>query len=520
MKHYHNLENKKLMLKLEKPRLLHILSNNKIQFKNNPLNTKYKYSHNHNTSLSPLVIGNNTNNNTYNKTINNNNNNNFIKSPKKNYNNIKDISNNNIIKTTPLKYQYKKLPFEKVRGFKIKLPNPIKTKNNLNNINNYKKNILNTQQNYYPIISNHNLSTIQSNVQQKVDKQNQGSFSYLNLNFNNLNKNNIINDNKKPLHHLIETKSSSIGSKMETREESGHFKKSRSKSSFNSPQLFNNNNNINFENKNNNLIDKKFFFHKFDNINNKLKNSSKKKILKYLDKAIKQLTKIKTIILDDKDFNEYKEDIYNEEGDEDNKIQEGINNKFIKIIEKNLEKYKDNIDIDKNTINISFEGNNNEAYAYNFNRLNNKGIRQSLKKLNKTITYDDLKYNIREKQKLLNITQKSFKNFKKVNVNNRPNKSQIYRKYETINGYNNEYYNHKSGINKNENNYKIKNYDTEINIPKLNINVNKNNINDNIELNKINEEDNILNYNKKIERYNVDNEGDNNADIANFEFSD
>ena len=369
MKHYHNLENKKLMLKLEKPRLLHILSNNKIQFKNNPLNTKYKFSHNHNTSLSPLVIGNNTNNNTYNKTINNNNNNNFIKSPKKNYNNIKDISNNNIIKTTPLKYQYKKLPFEKVRGFKIKLPNPIKTKNNLNNINNYKKNILNTQQNYYPIISNHNLSTIQSNVQQKVDKQNQGSFSYLNLNFNNLNKNNIINyknmnqkigpikteandiihhnnntnkkiiifnDNKKPLHHLIETKSSSIGSKMETREESGHFKKSRSKSSFNSPQLFNNNNNINFENKNNNLIDKKFFFHKFDNINNKLKNSSKKKILKYLDKAIKQLTKIKTIILDDKDFNEYKEDIYNEEGDEDNKIQEEINNKLIKIIEKNL----------------------------------------------------------------------------------------------------------------------------------------------------------------------------------------
>lgn len=547
MKHYHNLENKKLMLKLEKPRLLHILSNNKTQFKNNPLNTKYKYSHNHNTSLSPLVIGNNTNN----KTTNNNNKNNFIKSPKKTYNNIKDINNNNnIIRTTPLKYQYKKLPFEKVRGFKIKLPNPIKTKNNLNNLNlnNYKKNILNTQQNYYPIICDHNLSTIQSNVQPKVDKQNQRSFSYLNLNFNNLNKNNIINynnmnqkigpikteandiihhnnnntnkkiiifnDNKKPLHHLIETKSSSIGSKMETREESGHFKKSRSKSSFNSPQLFNNYNNINFENKNNNLIDKKFYFHKFDNINNKLKNSSKKKILKYLDKTIKQLTKIRTIILDEKDFDEYKEDIYNEEAEEDDKIQEGINNKFIKIIEKNLEKYKDNMDIDKNTINISVEGNNNETYAYNFNRHNNnKGVRQSLKKLNRTITYDDLKCNIREKQKLLNITQKSFKNFKKVNVNNKRNKSQIYRKYETINGYNNDYY-----INKNENNYKIKNYDTEINIPKLNIN--KKNINDNIELNKINEEENILNYNKKIERYNVDNEGDNNADIANFEFSD
>ena len=68
-------------------------------------------------------------------------------------------------------------------------------------------------------------------------------------------------------------------------------------------------------------------------------------------------------------------------------------------------------------------------------------------------------------------------------------------------------------------NYKINNYDTEIKIPKLNIKFNKNE-NTNIELNKINEEDcNLNNDYKNNERYGV-NEGDNNSDIANFEFSD
>ena len=46
------------------------------------------------------------------------------------------------------------------------------------------------------------------------------------------------------------------------------------------------------------------------------------------------------------------------------------------------------------------------------------------------------------------------------------------------------------------------------------------NINKDIELNKINEEDSFINNNKLKERYNVDNDVDNYADIANFEFSD
>ena len=63
------------------------------------------------------------------------------------------------------------------------------------------------------------------------------------------------------------------------------------------------------------------------------------------------------------------------------------------------------------------------------------------------------------------------------------------------------------------NNYIIKNYDTEIKIPSLNIN-------EKIVLNKINEEDNITNNNKSNERYKSDKNVDNNSDIANFEFSD
>ena len=63
------------------------------------------------------------------------------------------------------------------------------------------------------------------------------------------------------------------------------------------------------------------------------------------------------------------------------------------------------------------------------------------------------------------------------------------------------------------NNYKIKNYNTEIKIP-------SSNINEKIVLNKINEEDNITNKNKPNERYKIDKNVDNNSDIANYEFSD
>ena len=569
MKKYHNLDNKKLLIKLEKPRLLHILSNNKFHYKVNSINTQNKY--NRNTSLSPLVIdrnnkiSNNTNipsNIIYHKNYN---------SPNKTYNNIKDKTNN-IMKTTPFKYQYKKLPFEKVKGLKIKLPNSIlnnKRINNNNNINiNNKKNNFNTQQNYYPIICEHNQSTIQSNIDIKKHKQNKNKYfninyystkkNTLNTNYNhntilndrlstintntynntiqeeenNKTHNNIIiyNENKRPLyHHLKDTKSSSIGSKLETREESGHFLKSRSKSSINSPQIFNNNANL-FNNKNN-LKQKNFSFLKFNKLNNKkFKLSSKKKILKYLDKTIKQLTKIKTIILDEKDCEDYKYDYKDDindndndnESEEDEKIKEEIKNKYIKIdlakIGKNLEKYRNKIDIDKNTINISYEGNNNEIYPYNHNGMNKRGNKNSIKKLNKTITYDDLKSNIKEKQKFLNINQKNFKNFKK-NVNKR-NKSEKYNKYDTINTYTGEHYKYKGMIKRDDNNYRIKNYDTEVKIPKLKINFNQNNLNKK-NLNKVNEEDNYLNNNNINDKYTDENKEKNNiSDIANFEFSD
>ena len=568
MKKYQNIDNKKLMLKLEKPMLLHILSNNKFNYKINSINNQNK--HIRNTSISPLVLGRNNklNNNSpnFNKLVNQKKN----LSPKKTFNYMKNNANH-INRTTPMKYQYKKIPFEKVKGFKLKLPNSIySNKPGIYNSNN-KKNIINNQQNCYPLIVDRNLSTIESNINTKKEKQNKSSNT--NINYNNAYKNNntinnlvndikaakietnlnnnnttqepniknndnnnkskstekkiiIFNDNKKTLQQQMETKSSSLGSKLETREESGNYLRSKS---FVNSQLFNHN--IKFIKSKNNEKYKNFSFVKFDkknNIYNKFNFATKKKILKYLDNTIKQLTTIKTIILDDKDSLDYKDnkeeiDI-NEETEEDEKLKEGIKNKFIKIdlekIGKNLDKFKNKIDIDKNTINISYEGNKNDVHYYNFNGLNRKGNKEILKKLNKTITYDNLKANVRENKKFLNMNQKSFKNFKKLNLGRR-NKSEKFRKYDTVSTYGDFYnynYNYKGMYKKIDNN-KIKNYDTEITIPKLKFNFNKSGIDN--ELNKIKEEKNYLNNEAKIkDRYNGDNEADNNADIANFEFSD
>lgn len=559
MKKYHNIDNKKLMLKLEKPRLLHLFSNKKFHSKINSHNSQCKNIRTN--SLSPILKGHN-NKITNNANINNNQNCRNNNSPIKTKTNYYKEEKNNIIKTTPLKFQYKKIPFEKVKGFKIKLPNTLL---NYKQNNNYKKNYLNIHQNNYPLIYDHNHSTIQSNKNTMKEKNYKRSYSYLNqTNFNpkneiflnnnifgqrmetiNTNLNNTIqeynnlskineNNTKKPLYHLLETKSSSIGSKLETREESGHFVKSRSKSSINSPQIFNH---YGFIRNCNNLKKNNFSFLKFDKKkNNKINISSKKKILKYLDRTIKQLTKIKTILLDEKESEEFMEDKDNEkncekelkkQNEEERKIKED-QNKYIKIdllkIGKNLEQYKNKIDIDKNTINISYEGNNDqEIYSYNDNGNNKKGNKNILKKLNKTITYEDLKTNVKEKQKLMQIEQKSFKNFKKFNFNKR-NKSENYNKYNTVNTYAGDYFNYKENLKNNENNLKIKNYDTEIKIPKLNIKFNNKNVNENLSLNKINEENYNLDnndYNKKLnDRYNADNETDNNADLANFEFSD
>ena len=558
MRKYQNIENKKLMLKLEKPRLLHILPNNKIHYKPSLINSQSKYTRS--TSLSPLIIrnskiSNNSNNNNINQYINKNN-----QSPIKTYNYMKDTSNNKI-RTTPMKFQYQKIPFDKVKGFKLKLPSTvINTRQNNTNINN-KKNIYSTQQSYYPIIGEHNhhstlLNNMNMNINLKKDKSKQSSCINLNYNFNNLyNKNNyknninnitintmvttktnsnnntlntihekynttnnthnkshskkkiiIFNENKKSLPQCIETKSSSTGSKMETREESSHYmNKSRSKSSIGSLQLFKKNINI-AENKSKGLKNN-FSFLKFDKINHnqnhriKLDISSKKKILKYLDKTIKQLTKIKTIILDEKDSEDYKDEDINEEN-------ELGKNKYNKI---DLSKIERNLDKDKNTINISMEGNNNDMSSNN----NNNGIGHAIKKLDRTITYDNLKFNVKENQKLFNITQKSFKNFKKL-YEDKHNKAEKYNnKYDTVGSYHGDNYTYAGFLKKND--YKINNYDTEITIPKLKINYNKKNINSESELNNINEKEYLNNIDNG---YNIDNDNDNNHDLANFEFSD
>ena len=225
MKNYHNPDNKKLLLKLEKPHLLHILSNNKYHYKLNPYEQN-KYTHNN--SFSPFLKGKNhiNNANTLNTFQNNKINNN---SPTKNKNKHPSA----ITKTTPLKFQYKKIPFDKVKGYKIKLPNPFRNKRQNNN---YKKKVLNIYHINYPLISEHNHSSIQTNKNTIEEKFNKRSYSYLDtitdkqntLNSQNntltqktliINKNlnhvikqtNIIiknkeNNNKKPLYYFMNLK--------------------------------------------------------------------------------------------------------------------------------------------------------------------------------------------------------------------------------------------------------------------------------------------------------------------------
>ena len=124
---YHKLDNHKLMLNLEKPFSKMIYNNqNKLKYNLdiNFLNTK-NYPNNNKNIYTPIK--------TYNYHID---------------------KKNKILKTTPFKYQYRKIPFERVKGFKFKLPNNIilkqqkKMKTNIN----------------YPIICTHNNSTIQSNM--------------------------------------------------------------------------------------------------------------------------------------------------------------------------------------------------------------------------------------------------------------------------------------------------------------------------------------------------------------------
>ena len=132
MKKYQNIDNKKLLFKLEKPRLLHILSNNKCHHKAYNINNKNIQ----NTSFSPLINTRTNKTNNLNNLVNLKKNN----SPIKTMNNYNKEKVNNIIKTTPLKFQYKKIPFEKLKGFKLKIPNTLLNNKIKNNNTNYKKN--------------------------------------------------------------------------------------------------------------------------------------------------------------------------------------------------------------------------------------------------------------------------------------------------------------------------------------------------------------------------------------------
>ena len=398
--------------------------------------------------------------------FNNKNNINKIRSnytPIRTYNYFKD-KKNDIVKTTPIKYQYRKIPFQKVKGFKFKLPNnPI-------NIKHIKKKA-NTNIDY-PIICERNNNTIQNNM------NNNYNYNYNNINDTRLEtivhqddefinkEESLYNKIEKPFYHqIIETKSSSLGSKYETREESAHFV--RSKSSINNIQL------IKKEKEKDKNIIKNFSFLKFGKkSNNKLLDlSPNHKLLKYINKAINQLNKIKILI---KSQNQTKQNLNIIK----TKTKESSPSRNIRIdlskIGKNLEKYKNIIRIDSNKINISFDKKNKNIF----------------KKLNKTITYDELKSKNKNWNKKLRI--------------NRINKIEYGNKYNTIN---------------NEEKFRIKNFDTEIKIPKINIY----------------EEDKEINKKNKLkERYKNDNEGESsyyyedkdknnsniNTDIANFEFSD
>ena len=450
---YHKIENRKFFLHIDKP-------STKMMF-NNPYKNKY------------------------NPNINYLNTKNHLNKIKKNYTPIKTYNypnnkKNEIIKTTPIKYQYRKIPFEKLKGFKFKIPN-----NNNNNILNFKQFKKKTEVNY-PIICDHNNSTIQSNMNNYNNNTIKDTINYQeDININNINKEiYFYNKIKKPLNHQIfETKSSSLGSKYETREESAHFLKSKSS--------------IKKEKEKEKKIIKNFSFIKFNKKDDKINLSPNKKLLKYINKAINQLNKIKNIIIN---VNNTKEENLSY-----NKLKENSENKYNKIdlskIGKNLRKYKNIIDIDRNKINLSFERKNQTLEVNNNNYiLNKKNKKTTFKKLNRTITYDDLRNNYKQ-------------GYKKFNIN-KINKINYMNKYNTINT---------------EDKYKIKNSDTEIKIPKIDINYIKK-MKNKKELNLINEEEKDIN-NKLKDRYKTENDGESNyyndnkenatiTDIANFEFSD
>ena len=109
---------------------------------------------------------------------------------------------------------------------------------------------------------------------------------------------------------------------------------------------------------------------------------------------------------------------------------------------------------------------------------------------------------------MMNINEKSFKNFKKLNINR--NMIEYGKRFNTIEDIDN----YRNKRKKNE--YRIKNFDTEIRIPKLDINFAINNDNNKNQLKDRYKNDNEGESDNTAKNLNINNE----ADIANFEFSD
>ena len=513
MKRLNYIKTKKLFIRCDKPRLLHLPSQNKMYTKltpkanSKPLDPK---------SFTPVITRNcqmiNKNPNLLNIKRNNRL---RIASPLQEMNTKPFLKghyiNNNVNQN---KFQYKKLPFEKIRRLKIKLNDE---PNNLNKTKKKKLNIIKKQFNL-PTVQNIN-SFMNKNTKIKINNINK--YNNLKQNFNDDNlihftenektseKNLLYNDIKNPLYQLLDTKGSSTGSKLETREMSGNTV-IKSKSSLNSPQIANLNTNTKIFKERCRSLKNLFGNHRtienssiaYMNYNN----ICKQKIIKYLDKTIKDLKKIKTIILDDKEIDEYKEDYERGHNDEikDNKL------KKINLNTKNYNSRKNNLNIDTK-ININYNlGKDNKIRKLILNKSPSNIF--NFAKLHKTISYDELKFDVKEKEKYSGIERKSFNNIKK-NVKNRRTNSSINNQYNTINCDNEQFYK-EDKFSYYKNNNIVKNFDCEVVIPNLNINKENNffKINEN-EKNK-----NQLTKDRYIEEDNNCNIDNN--ELANFEFLD
>ena len=519
MKKLNYIRNKKLLVKCEKPHLLHLPTQNRMYTKFTPtINQKPLDS----KSLTPVICRNcqmiNKNPNLLN--IKRNSRLKITSTPIQKLNTKPFLKEHNININNAIqnKFQYKKLPFEKIRRLKIKLND--ESINDLNNIN--KKKLSNIKKQYsLPTVQNiHSVVNKKANIKiNNINKYNNLQQNYYDtgknipINFTENEKKNkkilLFNEINKPLWQLLDTKGSSIGSKLETREMSGNTA-IRSKSSLNSPQIVDFNNNFKvFKERcqslknlfgNDRTIDNSF-------MNMNYNSNFKQRIIKYLDKTIKELKKIKTIIQDDNEMDEYKEDFEKGHNDEikDNKF------KKIDLNEKKYNFNKNNLNINnKNIINYNFRNDNNKINKLILNKSPSNIF--NFNKLNKTISYDELKFDVKEKQKYSGMEQKSFNNIKKT-IKNRRTNSSINNQFNTVICGDEQSYKEDEYSNSKNNNI-VRNVDHEVVIPKLIINKE----NSFIKINENEKNKKELTKDRYIEEDN--NYNDDNTELANFEFSD